>query len=238
MGPPLIVAIDGPAGAGKSAAARELAKRLGVAYLDTGAMYRAVALAALRRGLVFPLDEAGEALVIRLAKRLAIVLEPTASGTRVLCEGEDVSMALRGPEVSRAASLVSAVPGVRRAMVARQRELGRQRGGVVEGRDIGTVVFPEAQVKVFLTARREVRVQRRFEELRGRGVAARWEDVEAEQRERDARDAGRADSPLHPASDAIILDTSDLTLPQVVEKLLAVVAERGFTLDRAGSAPL
>lgn len=201
-------------------------------------MYRAVALAALRLGVTFPLDERGETQVVELAQSLAIDFVPVAGLTRVRCNGEDVSDALRDPEVSRAASVVSAVPAVRRAMVARQRELGRQWGGVVEGRDIGTVVFPEAQVKVFLTARPEVRVQRRFEELRGRGMAVSWQEVEAEQRERDARDAGRADSPLRPAPGAIILDTSDLTLGQVVEKLLAAVAQRSSSLDRSPPAHL
>jgi len=201
-------------------------------------MYRAVALAALRRGLRFPLEVESEPEVVRLAEALQLRLETTPTGTRVFCFGEDVSEALRAPEVSRAASQVSAIPGVRRAMVARQRELGRRAGGVLEGRDIGTVVFPDAALKVFLTARPEVRAQRRFEELRKRGVHVRWEDVVAEQRERDERDASRADSPLRPAVGAIILDTSDLTLHEVVQKLYELALSVPVPLDRARPAHL
>ncbi len=241
MGVPrgLIVAIDGPAGAGKSAAARELAKRLGIPYVDTGAMYRAVALAALRQGFLrFPLDAGAEDLVVQLAEKLPLRLEPCRTGTRVICAGEDVSEALRAPEVSRAASQVSAISGVRRALVARQRELAQRAGGVLEGRDIGTVVFPDAPVKVFLTARPEVRAKRRFDELRSRGIEVRWEDVVAEQRERDERDAGRADSPLRPAAGAIILDTSDLSLAEVVQKLYELAVSVLLPLDRARPAHL
>ncbi len=201
-------------------------------------MYRAVALAALRRGLRFPLEMESEREVVRLAEALQLRLETTPSGTRVFCAGEDVSEALRAPEVSRAASQVSAIPGVRRAMVARQRELGRRAGGVLEGRDIGTVVFPDAALKVFLTARPEVRAQRRFDELRKRGVHVRWEDVVAEQRERDERDASRADSPLRPAVGAIILDTSDLTLDEVVQKLYELALSVPVPLDRSTPAHL
>ncbi len=201
-------------------------------------MYRAVALAALRRGLRFPLEVESEREVVRLAEALQLRLETTPSGTRVFCAGEDVSEALRAPEVSRAASQVSAIPGVRRAMVARQRELGRRAGGVLEGRDIGTVVFPDAALKVFLTARPEVRAQRRFDELRKRGVHVRWEDVVAEQRERDERDASRADSPLRPAVGAIILDTSDLTLDEVVQKLYELALSVPVPLDRSTPAHL
>lgn len=201
-------------------------------------MYRAVALAALRQGLAFPLDNQAESRVVALAETLRLRLEATAGGTRILCDGEDVSQALRAPEVSRAASQVSAVPGVRRAMVGRQRELGQQAGGVVEGRDIGTVVFPDAALKVFLTARPEVRAQRRFDELRSRGVPVRWEDVMAEQRERDERDASRADSPLRPAAGAIILDTSDLSLGEVVRELYERAVQARVPLDRATPAHL
>lgn len=238
MPPRLIVAIDGPAGSGKSAAARELAKRLGIPYIDTGAMYRAVALAALRQGVSFPLDAQAEIEVVKLAQALELRFEVAPWGTRVIWAGEDVSEALRVPEVSRAASQVSAISGVRRVMVARQRELGQRAGGVLEGRDIGTVVFPEAAVKVFLTARPEVRARRRFDELCKLGLEVRWEDVVAEQRERDARDASRADSPLRPASGAIILDTSDLTLAEVVQKLYELALSAPVTLDRAAPAHL
>ncbi len=201
-------------------------------------MYRAVALAALRQGLTFPLDAESERQVVDRAEALELCLVASPSGTRVLCAGEDVSEALRAPEVSRLASLVSAIPGVRRAMVARQRELGQRAGGVLEGRDIGTVVFPDAVLKVFLTARPEVRAKRRFDELRNRGLQVPWEDVMAEQRERDERDASRADSPLRPAAGAIILDTSDLTLGEVVQKLYELALSVPVPLDRATPAHL
>jgi cytidylate kinase len=220
---PLIVTVDGPAGAGKSAAARGLARVLGLPYLDTGAMYRAVGLAAARAGVSFPLDEDGARRAVEVAERITIEFRDGASTPRVLLDGEDVTAELRRPEASRRASMVSVVPGVRRAMVARQRELAERSGGVVEGRDIGTVVFPDAPVKIFLTASPEVRARRRFEELQRQGVAARWEDVLAEQQERDRRDAERADSPMRPDADAVVFDTSRLSLEDVVEQLQALV---------------
>jgi len=220
---PLIVALDGPAGAGKSATARELARRLGVPYLDTGAMYRAVGLAAARAGVPFPLDDDGIARAVEVAQRVRIEFRDGPPGQRVLLDGEDVTAELRRPEASRWASMVSAVPGVRRAMVARQRELAAHAGGVVEGRDIGTVVFPDAPVKIFLTASPEVRARRRFEELRRQGVEARWEDVLVDQQERDRRDAERADSPMRPAAGAVVFDTSSLGLDEVVAELMMLV---------------
>jgi len=223
---PLVIAIDGPAGAGKSAAARGLARRLGLPYLDTGAMYRAVALAAWRRGIRAPLGLDDEATVVELAEQARIEFRGAPEGPRVILDGEDVSDQLRRPEISHLASVVSAIPGVRRALVARQRELAAAGGGVVEGRDIGTVVFPEAPVKVFLTASPEVRARRRFEELRGKGVAVEWASVVEEQRRRDERDATRADSPLRPAADAVVLDTSAMSLAEVVEELEAIVRRR------------
>jgi cytidylate kinase len=218
----LLIAIDGPAGAGKSAAARELAARLGLPYLDTGAMYRAVGLLALRAGLGPQLDERGRAAVATLAAELHISFVGDAREQRVLLDGEDVTTALRTPAASEMASVVSAIPAVRVNMVARQREAAAA-GGVVEGRDIGTVVFPDAPVKVFLTATAEVRAGRRFDELARHDADVRWEDVLAEQRERDRRDSTRADSPLRPAAGAIVLDTSGMTLAEVVAALLALV---------------
>lgn len=221
-----MVAIDGPAGAGKSAAARALAQRLGVPYLDTGAMYRAVALASLRAGVSFPLGEAQRPEVERIAAALDVEFAGEAGCPRVLLAGEDVTASLRTPEVSQLSSEVSVLPAVRREMVKRQRALAARLGGVVEGRDIGTVVFPDAPVKVFLTASPEVRARRRFDELRQRGVLVDWEEVLREQRARDARDAGRADSPMRPAADAVVLDTSGLSLAEVVEALAAIVTRR------------
>jgi len=221
---PLIIAIDGPAGAGKSATARELAVRLALPYLDTGAMYRAVALLARRAGLE-TLDADGQARVVGFAERLAVSFRGDPRAQRVILDGEDVTDALRAPDVSQMASVVSAIPEVRRQMVRRQRELAARSGGVIEGRDIGTVVFPDATLKVFLTAEPEVRARRRFEELGRRGVAASWEDVLEEQRERDRRDSTRADSPLRPAEGAVVLDTSRLTLAEVVDALAALLSQ-------------
>lgn len=217
---PLIVAIDGPAGAGKSVTARELAVRLGVPYLDTGAMYRAVALAARRAGVAFPLDDAGQSRVVALARQVRIEFLGDARAQRVLLDGTDVSDEVRTPEVSHLASVISAIPGVRRELVSLQRDMAARTGGVVEGRDIGTVVFPDATLKVFLTATPEVRASRRLDELRGRGIDASYEGVLADQRERDQRDSTRADSPLRPAEGAIVLDTSGLTVARVVEALV------------------
>ncbi len=228
----LVVAIDGPAGAGKSAAARELAFRLSLPYLDTGAMYRAVGLLAFRAGLADPFDAAALEQLGRFARTLGIAFSGDPRAQRVSLDGEDVTDALRTPEVSQLASQVSAISAVRRELVRRQREIASKTGGVVEGRDIGTVVFPRARFKFFVTASSEVRAQRRFDELRRRGLVASWESVVAEQRERDLRDSSRADSPLVPAAGAVILDTSSMSLDQVVGKLLALITR---DLDRGSS---
>ncbi len=219
----LLIAIDGPAGAGKSATARELAVRLGLPYLDTGAMYRAVALVAQRAGLGPELDDGGRRAVVGLAERLGVSFSGDPRAQRVMLDGEDVTEALRAPEVSQMASVVSAIPEVRREMVRRQRELAARTGGVVEGRDIGTVVFPDATLKVFLTAEPEVRARRRLDELARRGVVASWEDVLEDQRERDRRDSTRRDSPLRPAEGAVIVDTSRLNLAEVVDAVVALL---------------
>jgi cytidylate kinase len=216
----VVVAIDGPAGAGKSTIARRVAGKMGFTYIDTGAMYRAVALAALRAGAA--LEDA--ARLEELAHAAAIEFEP--GGSRVFLNGEDVSEAIRQPEVSPAASKVSAIPGVRRAMVARQREIAAGTSVVMEGRDIGTVVFPDAEVKIFLDARPEVRAGRRSRELEEKGLAVRTEEVDREMRERDRRDATRADSPLVQASDAVYLDTTALSLDEVEQVILKTIAER------------
>jgi cytidylate kinase len=220
---PLLIAIDGPAGAGKSATARELAVRLGLPYLDTGAMYRTVALLALRAGLGPQLDRVGEEAAVAFARRLDVRFSGDPRAQRVVLDGEDVTEALRAPAVSEMSSVVSVIPEVRREMVRRQREMASRTGGVIEGRDIGTVVFPDATLKVFLTADPEVRARRRFDELARRGVVVRWEDVLVEQRERDRRDSTRPDSPLRPAEGAVIVDTSRLTLPEVVNTVVALL---------------
>lgn len=216
-----IVAIDGPAGAGKSTIARHLARRFGLLNLETGAMYRAFALKALRA--VVPLEDAAQ--LMALAAATAIRLEPTAEGNRVVLDGEEVTAAIRTPEVTQAASKVSVFPPIRAWMVALQQQLGEEGGVVMEGRDIGTVVFPRAEVKIFLDADAEVRGQRRFEQM-GPKPELDAPSVIRELRERDQRDRTRADSPLRPAEDAILLDSTHLTLDETVTRAEQIVAER------------
>jgi cytidylate kinase len=211
----MIVTIDGPAAAGKSTAARALAERLGFDFLDTGAMYRAVTLAALRRGV--PLDN--EQALGDVARSLHIAL----SGRAVFLDGEDVSHAIRDVQVTRASRQVADSPAVRDCMTRLQREVARNGNIVTEGRDQGTVVFPEAACKVFLTARPEVRAARRQQEFAARGQSVKFEQVLADQSERDRRDAGRKIAPMIPAPDAVVLDTSDLTFHAVVEELVRLV---------------
>jgi cytidylate kinase len=210
----MVIAIDGPAGAGKSTVARALAERLGFTYLDSGALYRCVALAALRTGA--DLDD-GASL-----GSLAAGLQIELAGNRVTVGGEDVSQAIRRPEVSEAASRVSVHPQVREAMVARQRELIAAGSYVAEGRDIGTVVSPEAVLKVFLTATDDERARRRAAET-GEGL----DEVLVAQAERDARDSAREHGALRPAADAIELDTTGLDVNAVVELIAALARERG-----------
>ena len=214
----MVVAIDGPAGAGKSTIARRLADRLGFTYIDTGAMYRAVALCALRQG-VDPAD-------MHRMEQLAIAAEIDLSPGRISLNGEDVTEAIRSPEVSNGASKVAVISGVRRAMVAKQREIGRRTSVVMEGRDIGTVVFPEAEVKVFLDASPDERVRRRFTEGQARGETLSQGQLAAQMRERDQRDSTRADAPLSQAPDAVYLDTTSLAIEEVEEAILKIVRSR------------
>jgi cytidylate kinase len=203
-----VIAIDGPAGSGKSTVARRLAERLGLGYLDTGAMYRAVTFAALRRGI----DPADTGPVAELAR--VVDLDVTTDHVRV--DGVDATIEIRGPEVSRAVSLVAANPEVRAELVRRQREWANERaGGVLEGRDIGTVVFPDAILKVYLNARPEVRADRRAAEVSDLD----YETVAADMARRDALDQGRQADPLRLADDAIELDTSDMSIDEIVAEL-------------------
>jgi cytidylate kinase len=216
----LVVAVDGPSGAGKSTAGRALAERLGYTYIDTGAMYRALALKAMRRGISLDSEEA-LATLCRASR-----IELTDGGRRVLLDGEDVTGEIRSRETSRASSLVSVHPGVRVEMVARQRELGRDGGVVLDGRDIGTAVFPDAEVKFYLDASPGERAQRRLGELQAAGSDATLEAIEREVRERDYTDSHRAESPLVRAWDALELDTTRLSPDEVQERMLAAVRAR------------
>jgi cytidylate kinase len=215
-----VIAIDGPSGAGKSTAGRALAERLGYVFIDTGAMYRALALKALRAGV--PLDSE-ESLAALLA---GSDIELVGGGRAVLLDGEDVTAQIRSRDVSAAASRVSVHPLVRREMVARQRELGRLGGVVLDGRDIGTAVFPDAEVKFFVDADPAHRARRRHGELRAAGTEADVAAIEAETRVRDRQDSTRSDSPLTRAPDALYLDTTDSSVGEVVDSMLRVVEAR------------
>lgn len=219
-----VIAIDGPAGAGKSTLAAHLARKFGFLNLETGAMYRALALKAIESDLDF--DQEPE--LLELAGRTTILLEPQREGNRVLLDGTDVSRRLREPDVTAAASRVSVHPHLRAWMVDRQRAMGAKGGVVMEGRDIGTAVFPDAEVKIFLDADPEVRGNRRYKQVMpGEHAEARVTEatIIAEMKERDKRDRSRAESPLRPAEDAIVLDSTAMTLEEVLARSEEIVRE-------------
>jgi cytidylate kinase len=233
---PVIVAIDGPAGAGKSTAARLVASRLGYALVDTGAIYRTVALAAARQGVAFDDDAGLGALLPAVQIRFAPSAEP-GGGQRVLLGDEDVSAAIRTPPMSLGASAVSARPVVRAGLLELQRRLALapgNAGAVLEGRDIGTVVFPDADVKVFLTATPEERARRRHAELTAKGDPSSYDQVLGDQLRRDRDDSSRAVAPLKPAGDAVVLETSGLALDAVVERIVAEVRARRPAAGQGG----
>ncbi|MGC9359954.1 MAG: (d)CMP kinase [Anaerolineae bacterium] len=229
----ITIAIDGPAASGKSTVGEGVARQLGYVYLDTGVMYRAVTWAALDRGI--PIED--EAAVSQLAEDLEIrVLRPTVDDGRqytVLADGIDITWEIRSAEVNRGVSPVSAYPGVRRALTARQRAIGKEGGVVMVGRDIGTVVLPDAEVKVYLDASLQERARRRHLEDQRRGKESDLDEVMAELERRDQIDSTRAAAPLRPADDATIIDSTNMTANQVVDRILALVREKTDALAEA-----
>ena len=225
--PGLIIAIDGPSGAGKSTVAKEVAKRLNYLYIDTGAMYRAVGLRALRENP--QLDDTQRIIAIAQASR--IELKENYGQLRVLLDGEEVTEAIRAEPVGQAASVVSSIPEVRRILVRAQQELGAGGAVVMEGRDIGSKVFPDANLKIFLDASEATRARRRLRDNQRRGRTFTMEEIQAELRERDQRDSQRADSPLIRTEDAIYLDTSELTIEEVIQQVLSLANQRQEALE-------
>jgi CMP/dCMP kinase len=219
----MIIAIDGPSGSGKSTLGRMLARELGLLYIDTGSMYRAVALAVIESAT----NERDVVAVGSLADRIEIDLGGDPDSLRVFLDGRDVSARIRDEDVTHISSIVSTIPAVRRAMVQRQRELGK-RGAVMNGRDIGTVVFPAADVKFFLDAVIEERAERRLAEEREHNPDATYEQTLADITERDCRDTTRADSPLRAAEDAIVVDSTGMAIEDVFGKMMMIVRERSI----------
>ena len=219
----LTIAIDGPSGAGKSTVAKALAKKLGYTYIDTGAMYRAVALKAREKGI--RTDEETSLNTLASSLRISFLSDP--SDTRVFCDGEDVTEAIRSPEMGVLASDISRKRGVREALVQRQREMGEGGGAVMEGRDIGTVVFPHAEVKFYLDALPEERARRRFRELTGKGLKVGFQEILQEVVTRDQNDMSRDVSPLRKADDAVLIDSTHRSVDEVVEEMVRWVRTKG-----------
>ncbi len=216
------IAIDGPAGAGKSTISKAVAKKLGFIYIDTGAMYRAVGLYAVRKGI----DSADKDGVVSILDEVNITLSYNESGQQIFLNGENVSTDIRLPEISVAASNVAVIPEVRLKLVELQRELASKNDVVMDGRDIGTYVLPDAEVKIFLTASKEERANRRYKELLEKGVKTDYESVMADMLYRDKNDSEREFAPLKPAEDSIIFDNTDISAEESVDKLCEIVLER------------
>lgn len=216
---PLVVTIDGPSGSGKGTLSQMLAKELGFHLLDSGALYRLVALAAIKKNVALTSEPA----VAEVAAQLDVEFSLEGDNLRILLAGEDVTATIRAETVGMNASIVAAYPQVRDALLKRQRAFATAPGLVADGRDMGTTVFPAAQFKIYLTASAEARADRRCKQLQAKGVEANWDQVVADIRERDERDSTRSVSPLRPAEDAVIIDSTELTITQVLEAMLSVV---------------
>ncbi len=223
-----IIAIDGPAGSGKSTTARMLAKRLGFTYLDTGAFYRALTLKILEAG-ISPEDED---IVVQQAETTTIMIKTTPEGDRVLLDDRDVTAQIRAPHVTNAIAPISSNPAVRAIMVNRQREIGHSGGVVMEGRDIGTVVFPNADLKIFMSASIDERAMRRHLELQKQGIERDFATLRAEIAARDEKDTKRSAGPLRPAEDAVMLDTTDMSIEGQVDFIVAVLQKKFSKLVR------
>ncbi|RMD97157.1 MAG: (d)CMP kinase [Deltaproteobacteria bacterium] len=221
----MIVAMDGPAGAGKSTLAKALARRLGFLYLDTGALFRAVALLAAREGLDPSKEADRQALAHRLSQT-SIGMTPTPKGSRIQLDGEDVSEAIRTPQVSRLSSQVATLPFVRKAVLEIERAILAEGDVVLEGRDTTTVVAPDADVKFFVTASPQIRAERRFEELRQKGLEVSLEETIREMKERDLQDRTRPDAPLKRAQDAVEIDTSNRSVPELVAEMIEIIEKK------------
>ncbi len=229
----LTIAIDGPSGAGKSTVARALAKQLGYIYIDTGAMYRSVALRVKEKS-ISPEDELA---LSRLALSLHITLIPEGERIRVFCDGQDVTEAIRTPEISRLASHISKQKGVREALVRMQREMGKEGGVILEGRDIGTVVFPDAEVKFYLDAESEERARRRYDEMVEKGVRVDLKETQEELDQRDHNDMHRTHSPLKKANDSIYIDSTRRSVRGIVEEMTRIVKSRDFSSRKVAGDP-
>ena len=219
------VAMDGPVGAGKSTVARESAKRLGFIYVDTGALYRSCALFCVRNGIdIIPENE--ETIDTLLREKLRLQIKLTDGVQHVFVNGEDVSSEIRLPEISMAASAVSALPKVRAYLLSAQRELAENNNVIMDGRDIGTVILPNAKVKIFITAKPEIRAKRRYDELTAKGRDVSFEDVLSDLEKRDYNDTHRESAPLKQAEDAVLLDTSELSFEQTIDRVTALIKEK------------
>jgi len=218
----LTIAIDGPSGAGKSTVASSLGRRLGYLYIDTGAMYRSVALRVKKKGII-PEDEL---TVGQLASSVHITFATGGEQTRIFCNGEDITEDIRTPEISRLASFISRQKRVREALVRMQREMGREGGVILEGRDIGTVVFPDADVKFYLDAESDERVRRRYDEMVEKGIKVDFKEMQEELLQRDHNDMHRSHSPLKKADDALFVDTTHRSVEEIVEEMARTVKAR------------